>query len=275
MRDYHMHTHFCRHAVGGPADYARAAQAKGIREICFTPHIPLPGFRPGFWNDRLRMDEAEFDGYLEELEIARGLLPDLKILSGIEADYIPEMRDWIAGFLTGHSFDFVLLSVHYVSSWSENEWVFGFDRHRSLPSVYRDYFDEMASGIDTGLFDCVAHLDLIKQPGKPVLTDNRDDVEKVLDRCLARGMSVEINTSGIRKEIGEPYPCDEIVRLMIGRGVPLVTGSDSHSPSQLGLGFADLGGRFGEDLACSLVAYRGRTIVPRTTRQTRAQAGGC
>jgi len=64
MRDYHMHSHFCRHAVGGLADYVRAARNKGIREICFTPHIPLPGFRPGFWNDQLRMDEREFDAYL-------------------------------------------------------------------------------------------------------------------------------------------------------------------------------------------------------------------
>ncbi len=73
MRDCHMHTHFRRHEVGRATDHARAAQAKGAPEICFAPHIPLPGFRPGFWNDRLRMDEREFDRYLEELEDARAI----------------------------------------------------------------------------------------------------------------------------------------------------------------------------------------------------------
>lgn len=88
MIDYNMHSHFCRHAVGGVAEYTRAACRKGIREICFTPHIPLPGFRPGFLNDRLRMDERELDAYRVELEETRAAFPELTILSGVEADSI-------------------------------------------------------------------------------------------------------------------------------------------------------------------------------------------
>jgi len=275
MRDYHVHTHFCRHAVGRAADYARAAQAKGIRQICFTPHIPLPGFRPGFWNDRLRMNEREFDRYLEELEDARAQFPDLTILSGVEADYIPSMEEYLRRFLSERSFDFVLMSIHYVSSWDEDEWVFGFDHRRELTAAYKDYFNEMSAGIETGLFDCVAHLDLIKQPGKPVLETNRGDVEEVLDRCLARRVSVEINTSGLRKGTAEAYPCNEIVELMIDRGLPLVTGSDSHAPSQLGLGFERLAERFGDRLACSLVGYWERRIVRMPSWPARARAGRC
>jgi histidinol-phosphatase (PHP family) len=273
MRDYHMHTRFCRHAVGHAADYAREALARGIGEICFTPHIPLPGFRPGFWNDRLRMDEKEFDEHLAELESARSLFPNLSILSGVEADYIPSMEGYLARFIAGHPFDFVLMSIHYVSSWDEDEWVFGFHRRRSLRSAYGDYFREMIAGIDTGLFDCVAHLDLIKQRGNPVLATNRDDVEAVLQRCLASGMSAEINTSGTRKEIAEAYPCDEIVRLMIEREVPLVSSSDAHGPAQVGYGFSELGERFEGSLARSLVGYRGRDMLRLAPRHLRARAG--
>ncbi len=275
MRDYHMHSHFCRHAVGGLAEYARAASAKGIREICFTPHIPLPGFRPGFSSDRLRMDEREFDAYLEELEKTRAAFPDLTILSGVEADYIPSMGGFLERFLSAHAFDFILMSIHYVSWWDEDEWVFGFANHRALPSVYRDYFKEMADGIETGLFDCVAHLDLIKQPGKPVLATNRDDVEDVLDRCRARGMSVEINTSGARKGIAETYPCDDIIRLMIDKEVAIVTGSDAHSPAQVGMLFDRLALAHGEPLNRRLVRYRCRKAQPVTPRTDRAPAGKC
>jgi len=261
MFDYHMHTRFCRHAAGSMEDYARSAREKGIGEICFTPHIPLPGFRPGFWNDRLRMHESDFPRYLAELEKTRRLFPDLTILSGIEADYIPSMEGYLERFLSSHSFDFVLLSVHFVSAWSEDEWVFEYNGSRTLPSVYRDYFQEVRRGAGTGLFDCAAHLDLIKQPGKPVMETNRDDVEATLDALARSGMSVEINTSGSRKGIEELFPSDDIIHLMIQRGMPLVTGSDAHDPSHVGQQFAELGARWGTGLDAALVQYRARRML--------------
>ena len=260
MIDYHMHSRFCRHAAGRAADYARAAWERGISEICFTPHIPLPGFRPGFSNDRLRMDEREFDGYLRELEEARAAFPQLTILSGVEADYIPSMESYLAGFLSRYAFDFVLMSIHFISSWGDDEWAFDFAPHRLLASAYKDYFRQMRDGIQTGLFDCVAHLDLIKQPGKPVMATNRADVEEVLEACLSGGMSVEINTSGTRKAIAETYPCDEIISLMVNRGVDMVTGSDAHAPGQVGTYFDQLAARHGREVMSGLVRYRGRKM---------------
>ncbi|HTP58106.1 MAG TPA: histidinol-phosphatase [Spirochaetia bacterium] len=261
MNDYHMHSHFCRHAVGRVADYARAACRKGISEICVTPHIPLPGFRPGFSGDKLRMDEKEFDAYLHELEEARAAFPQLTILSGVEADYLPDREEWLARFLSRAELDFVLMSIHFVSAWGEDEWAFDFARHRSLPSAYGDYFRQMRQGIQTGLFDCVAHLDLVKKPGRPVLATNRDDVERVLAACVSAGMSVEINTSGTRKEIGETYPCDEIITLLMERSVDIVASSDAHAPDQVGLYFNDLADRHGEKLLNRMVCYRGRRVA--------------
>jgi histidinol-phosphatase (PHP family) len=262
MHDYHMHTHYCRHATGGLADYARAAREKGITEICITPHIPLPGFTPGVFNDRVRMDIGEFGSYLEELERTRALFPDMTILSGIEADFIEGREEQLAEFLSRHSFDLVLMSVHFVGGWPDGEWVFDFSLEgRTLARVYSDYFRSARKGIETGLFDCVAHLDLIKQPGRPVLETNAAEVEGILALCMERGMSVEINTSGTRKEIGEAYPSDDIVRLMIEHRVPLIVGSDAHAPSQVGQGFEELFDRFGAAVELLLVRYRGRRMV--------------
>ena len=258
-----MHSHFCRHARGSIAEYARAAIAQGIEEICVTPHIPLPGFRPGFFNDRVRMDLDEFDAYRQELEEARSRFPRLAILSGIEADYIEGQEKYLEGFLSRNSFDLVLLSVHFVREWGETDWVFDFSGNgKPLERVYGEYVRAIRRGADTGLFDCIAHLDLIKQPGFPVLATNRRDVEDVLEACLDRGMSVEINLSGTRREIGETYPGDDIVRLAIEAGLPMTVGSDAHAPSHVGLGFADIERRFGEPLSSRLVRYRGRKRIP-------------
>jgi len=268
-----MHSHFCRHAIGRLEEYARAARAHGITEICVTPHIPLPGFRPGFFNDGLRMDEREFDFHVKELENTRAAFPDLTILSGVEADYIPSMEDFLAQFLSRYAFDFVLMSIHFVSTWEIDEWTFGFRKNRNLPSIYRDYFREMRTGIETGLFDALAHLDLIKQPGKPVLATNREEVEEVLDACLTQGLSVEINTSGIRKEILETYPSREIIRLMIDKGVAIVTGSDAHAPMQVGVAFDQLEADYGESLTRRLVRYRKRKMESLPPMAVRASQG--
>jgi len=265
MHDYHMHSHWCRHASGRLEEYARSAAALGIDEICFTPHIPLPGFRPGFFNDRIRMDLEEFDGYEEELARTRAQFPGLSILSGVEADYIEGCEGFLEGFLSAHSFDLVLMSVHFVGGWPEDTWVFHLPRDRSLEQSYSDYFRSVKEGIATGLFDCVAHLDLIKRPGAPVLATNRGDVEEVLALCHAKGMSVEINTSGTRKEIGETYPCADIVRMALEGNVPLTPGSDAHAPAQLAVGFDGLVEEFGRSLEPRLTRYRQREAIPAGT----------
>ena len=263
MRDYHVHTRFCRHAVGEAEEYARAALEQGLKEICFTPHIPLPAFRPGFFGDKLRMDLEEFEPYLKAVEKLKSRFPELSILTGIEADYYEGLEGFLEDFLSHYPFDLVLMSVHFVREWPENEWVFDFDRSgKPLSRIYREYFRALRRGILTGLFDGVAHLDLIKQPGQPVLRSNREEVEEILELCLKQGMSVEINTSGFRKKIAEPYPCLDVILLMLERKVPVTLGSDAHAPSQVGLYFDEIKGRLNGCLEPLLVRYRERRMAP-------------
>ncbi len=264
MHDYHMHTWLCRHADGKLEEYAENALAQGITEICFTPHIPFPGYRTEFFDNRLRMDIREFPLFEEAIRRVRRDYPGLTVLMGVEAEWEDGVEEFLSRFLSAHAFDFVLLSAHFVSAWPKDEWIFDFD-HSAMPlhRRYHDYFTAIASGIRSGLFDGIAHLDLIKQPGKPVLATNRGDVEEVLALCRDRGMSMEINTAGLRKEIAETYPAPEIIRLALGAGVPVTIGSDAHRPSQVGLAFDQIAVEYGEKLAAAVVSYRQRKMVRR------------
>jgi histidinol-phosphatase (PHP family) len=255
MHDYHLHTHYCRHASGTLADYARAAIGRGLTEICFTPHIPLPHHRPGFMGDRIRMDIGEFPAYLEELEQTRSLFPQLGILCGVEADFVVGHESFLEKFLASHPFDFVLMSVHFIHAWPDDQWVFDFSRlGRSMEQIYDDFLAETRAGIASGLFDSVAHFDLIKVAGRPLLDTHRAEVLEIFELCKKQGMSMEINTSGSRKEIGECYPADDIARLMAEQGLSLTPGSDAHSASHVGFGL--------EKVAhLPFVRYRKRRIV--------------
>ena len=88
--DYHMHTPLCGHATGHPREYAAEAIRKGLTEIGFSEHNPMP---EKF--DDWRMDLADFPTYLQLIEEAREENPDFPIRLGLECDFIPGREAWV------------------------------------------------------------------------------------------------------------------------------------------------------------------------------------
>jgi histidinol-phosphatase (PHP family) len=239
MFDYHLHTQFCRHAAGRMEQYVTEALARGLREICFTPHIPLPGFPRG--PEGLRMESEDAPAYFREVERLRARYPQLSILCGVEADFYDGFERTVEQFLRSYPLDLVLMSVHFVRDWPGENWLFDFDFPGcSLAAVYHDYFEALKRGIASGLYDAVAHLDLIRQPEQPVLAANEQDVAEVLSLAAQAGMSVEINTSGMRRSARLPYPQPDILPLAAARGLQVIAGSDAHEPQLVGYGFAEV-----------------------------------
>ena len=53
-------------------------------------------------------------------------------------------------------------------------------------------------------------------------------------------MSLEINTSGFRKPIGESYPALNWIPIAQRQNIPITIGSDAHRPNQIALHFNDI-----------------------------------
>ena len=82
-------------------------------------------------------------------------------------------------------------------------------------------------------------MDLPKKFGhRPPDKDLKEMVQPVLDRMAEAGMGMELNTSGLRKPVGEIYPSPLIVSLARERDIPICFGSDAHSPADVGTDFA-------------------------------------
>lgn len=260
MIDYHVHTPFCGHAGGGLHDYVHRALERGLEEICFTPHAPLPGFPRG--GKGLRMNPEDLDPYFEGIERERRRYSEVRILAGIEADYYAGYEEYLGRLLERNPFDLVLLSVHFLAEWPGENWLFGYHfPEKPLERIYLEYFDAVKAGIATGLYDCVAHLDLIKRPGEPVLDHVREAVEEVLDLCERHGMSIELNSSGLRRTVAEIYPEQRVVSLAAARGIPLVTGSDAHTPEHVAFAFPELYETLAALPEARLTRYRRRRAV--------------
>ncbi len=232
--DYHIHTKLCKHASGEMEEYVEQAIKKGLAEIAFTDHIPLP--QNFDLKHRMAMTEIEF--YLNQIEKLKSRYREITILTGIEADFYHGFENFLASFLERFPFQIVILSVHFIQHWPAGNWVFKYDfPDRSLREVYADYLNALKDGIKTSLFNVIGHLDLIKKDGQPLLKHNRTQVIELLRLAQKHRMVVEINTSGLRKEINEPYPHQSLWPLLAEFELPVTLGSDAHAPNQVAFAF--------------------------------------
>ncbi|QEF97719.1 Histidinol-phosphatase [Stieleria maiorica] len=227
----HSHTPLCKHADGMPTEYAAVAEARGLLGMHVTCHNPMPdGFSSG-----VRMAESEFDQYVdlvaETTDQWRGRV-DVRL--GLEADYFEGHEAYLEKQLSSADFHFVLGSVHpQIGEFRETYW------QDDLVEVQRIYFNLLAKSAETGLFDSLAHPDLIKN-----FTSEAWDPESILevirpalDRIAKTGVAMELNTSGVNKRISEMNPFPDMLAEMKTRDIPVTLGADAHVPERVGDGY--------------------------------------
>lgn len=224
MYETHSHTTLCKHAIGAPSEYADVAVARGLRGMFVTCHNPMPN---GF-SSHVRMLPEQMDEYLELVEKLREDYADqLDVRLGLEADYYVGYEKWVEEQLDAHPFHYVLGSVHpQLPEYKRDHWVDDPLENQKL------YFNNLADAAETGLFDSLAHPDLIKNetPYDWDLDKIMPSIRQALDRIAATGIAMELNTSGADKIVPEMNPCPEMLAEMFERGIPVTIGADAHSP---------------------------------------------
>lgn len=234
--DYHLHTPLCHHATGWPVDLARQAVALGLTEIGFSDHSPMP---EQFDDWRMALDDLP--RYLEAVEEARAACPQLTIRLGLEVDYLPGQEGWIAQLAAMAPWDYFIGSVHYLTpGWDVDNprWIGRF-RERPVAEIWGLYTAAYQQCIRSGLFDFVAHPDLVKKFGFRPEGELSRFYEPIVTALAETGTPFEINTAGLRKDCRELYPAAEFLQLAQAAGVSLLINSDAHSPEEVGAGFSE------------------------------------
>ncbi len=228
----HSHTPLCRHAFGNPTELAAAARQRGLQGIIITCHGPLPNRISA----NVRMREEQFPEYLRLVEEARRQWAGtVDVRLGLESDFLPGLEPWIRRLHEQADFHYILGSVHpqlseYQALYWKSDW----------REFARLYFLHLAEAAETGLFDCLAHPDLVKNfvAKEWNLLEIWPTVLEALDRIAATGTAMELNTSGLQKKIPEMNPSAPILRAMRERNIRVVIGADAHSPGRVGADFA-------------------------------------
>jgi histidinol-phosphatase (PHP family) len=263
LYESHCHTPLCNHAVGQPTEYAAAAHARNLAGLIVTCHCPLPD---GI-SAPVRMRPDEFDHYADLVARTRDEWAGrLDVRLGLESDYYPGVEPWLEKLHARHQLHHVLGSVHY----HVPEYRDTYDRG-SVYDYQQIYYDHLAASAETGLYDTLAHPDLIKNedPDEWEFARIRPFIERALDRIAATGVAMELNTSGLGKSLPEMNPSLSQLTLARERGIPVVLGADAHRPARVADDYAealDLIADAGYDEVSYFLDRKRRTIPLPTAR---------
>jgi len=243
LTDYHLHlrpdepgTEAAEYFTAANADRYRAvAEERGIGELGCAEHIyrfaqALDVWQHPLWRESARDDLDDYAGFVREQT-------DLKL--GIEADFIAGREDRMATLLDAHDWDFVVGSVHFVGEHAVDHDGYEVWDHRSQrpDELWRRYFLALGEAARTGLFDILAHPDLVKLWGRdrPVPEgDLRRFYELAMDGIAESGIAVEVSTAGLRKPVREIYPAPAFLEMCVDAGCPVALSSDAHVPGDVG-----------------------------------------
>jgi histidinol-phosphatase (PHP family) len=277
LTDYHLHlrpddegTTFERYFTAENVErYLDAARGAGIEELGVSEHVYRFRAALDLWQHPLWVENAvdDVDAYCE---FVRGT----PLRLGIECDYIPGAEERTAALLEARDFDYVVGSVHFIGDGDAAIDHKGFDVWEGggdPDEVWRRYFEMLADAARSGLFDILAHPDLVKVWGRATPLPERDPrafYEPAVEAIAESGIAVEISTAGIRKPVGELYPSRQFAEMCVEAGASFALSSDAHLPEQIGFEY-DRAVRFMDELGIGelcVFEQRQRSLAPLGSR---------
>ena len=242
LSDYHTHLRPDELEAGAEAyftaanaeRYRAAAQEHGISELGVSEHIYRFRDALTIWQHPLWRQFAldDLDAYCEFVREQT----DLRL--GIEADFIPGAEDRISNLLEAHDFDYVIGSVHFIGDRAVDMDEFTvWAGDQSPEQIWRRYFQVVGEAARSGLFDVLAHPDLVKVWGRerPLPEgDLRRYYEPAIEAIAEASIAVEVSTAGLRKHVREIYPAPAFLQMCIDAAIPVALSSDAHRPEDIG-----------------------------------------
>ncbi|SHN69209.1 histidinol-phosphatase [Desulfovibrio litoralis] len=241
--DLHSHTKYS-HAQASSQEMYNAALIKGLKIFGFSEHSPRPSayIYPQDYQERLN---ANFKNYHNEVKALQNNSDGILVLHGLELDYIREEESYVKTLCQAEAYDYVIAGLHFLGKWgfdsSAKDWEVLSEEQAF--KYYEEYYNDLYRLTQTGLFNIVAHPDLIKIFSVHIfkrwlnMPSSQALVYKALKGIKESGMAMEISSAGLRKPCNEIYPCDVLMQMAAELKLPISFGSDAHCVNTVAFGF--------------------------------------
>lgn len=258
--DSHVHTHYSH---GDCEIYKVASEAieRKMDGVGFSEH-----FHYDFFSDLglptvagNKVEGTSFDNFKRYYNAAKKAKDDfgdkIKVGVGVEVDFlgskVAQIKEALGTrpFLHDYKeknperkfeFDFIMGAVHFIGQPLK---YFSDYKDKGDDWMIDEYFKSIESCIKSGIFDIVAHPEIIKYFVAKDFKYYGSRVETIVKLLSQYNVAVDVNTDYMKNpvtneiEIGRINPGPEMLQLCNARGIPLVIGSDAHSSNKLANNF--------------------------------------
>lgn len=246
MKDLHIHIERGPYTIEWIEQFINKAESMGLDEICLLEHsIRFKDFHPTFkeareynlyqkkWFDGKAKTAHSLDEFKALADEIRRRNYSLKVSFGLEICWFEQHKELIKELTADGFFDYLLGSVHWVDNWTFNQrkyqWL-----GKDFNEIYRRYFELENSLVESGIFDIIAHPDLITCHGLYPNYNLDETYKKLSENIKKHNMYLEMNTS---KGNGV---CKQFFDIAKSVGVDFSTGSDAHRVEDVGKGISEL-----------------------------------
>lgn len=238
ISDSHVHSDCSFDGTDPMMMICERAAALGLYSIAITDHCECDiYYKEGF-------HRSVVQSFFETRKAKAVFYGRLQVYAGIELGQPTTDLKATQEALSAGTFDFVLASVHNLPG--QKDFYYLKYTQENVDALFSDYLDQLLLVAKWGQFDSLAHLTyplryMLAQPGIKVdISNYQDKIDGVLTELIRQKKALEVNTSGLRQQIGETLPNADIVRRFYELGGTYITlGSDAHRWADVSAGIEE------------------------------------
>ena len=236
LTNYHTHTTRCGHAEGTEEEYIQTALRCGYQVLGFSDHTPWAYATPGFVS-RIRMLPGQLEDYVSTLTALREKYAGrIRLHIGLEAEYFPAYLDWLREETERLGIEYLILGCHYDTTDEQDARARRFGASSSSAHGRR-YAEQVAAGLETGLYRYLAHPDLFLNRVTAFDAEAEKACREICETAARLDIPLEYNMAGLTLQ-GRPdgslgYTRDEFWRIAAEYPVRAIVGCDAHAPAEL------------------------------------------
>lgn len=233
--DSHVHTDNSPDARDSIMKLCEQAQQIGLKRFAVTDHCEV-----NYTGTKYDFMKLAMQSLMDARKAKMIFEGRIDILCGVELGQAAQNYDLAHKILNAYEFDFVIGSVHNAKGNPDFSALKcddpSIDLYAQLETYYQEYFEISK----WGKVDTIAHITYPLRYIEGIynipidMTRYMDLIDGIYKNIIENGISLEINTSGLRQKYGKTFPSTDYLLRYRELGGELITiGSDAHCTEDL------------------------------------------
>lgn len=244
--DLHTHTS-CGHGQNTVKEMYEKGKELGLKIHGFSEHSPRPvgyNYEKDYRNHLINM----IPYYLSDVKTLKENQTDVKVLLGMEVDWIEKQQDFVKNIVDAFPFDYLIGGIHFLGTWGfdVDKVSWGQFSYFQKSFFFREYYSTMQAMIKSEFFNILAHPDLVKIFAIDEFKkwreeeENKNLIYETLVLAKKHNIVMEVSSAGLRKPCNEIYPYEGMMQMAKELDIPISIASDGHCVDTLASHFDEL-----------------------------------